>query len=94
MRIETLQFVNWYIYHIHQTAFEIVPIVSMNRLRLSQQDWKLNFCILQDHSCSVNQFTAFELSNVFSFIAFTSYIHHTALQIVPIVLMNRLGLSQ
>ena len=94
IRIERLQIVNWYIYYIHQTAFEIVLIVLIKRLWLSQQDWQLNFCILLDQSCSVNQFTALELSNVFSFIAFTSYIHQTAFQIVPIVLMNRLGLSQ
>ena len=52
--------------YIHQTAFEIVPIVLINRLWLSQQDWQLNFCILLDQSCSVNQFMAFELLDVFS----------------------------
>ena len=66
MRIERLHIVNWYIYYIHQTVFEIVPIVLINRLWLSQQDWQLNFCILLDQSCSVNQFMAFELLDVFS----------------------------
>ena len=90
MRIERLHIVNWYIYYIHQTVFEIVPIVLINRLWLSQQDWQLNFCILLDQSCSVNQFMAFELLDVFFFIAFTSYIHQTAFEIAPIALINRL----
>ena len=42
----------------------------------------------------MKQFMAFELLDVFPFIAFTSYIHQTAFEIVSIVLMNRIGLSQ
>ena len=37
---------------------------------------------------------AFELLDLFSFIAFICYIHQTAIEIDPTVLVNRLGLSQ
>ena len=37
---------------------------------------------------------AFELLDLFSFIAFLCYIHQTAIKINPSVLVNRLGLSQ
>ena len=37
---------------------------------------------------------AFELLDLFSFIAFICYFHQTAIEIDPTVLVNRLGLSQ
>ena len=43
MRIERLQIVNWYVYYIHQTVFEIVPIVLMIKLGLSQEEWQPSF---------------------------------------------------